>query len=307
MPSRREYLAIAGLGSMAGCLGGNESTTTERDPTPTATKTPVSTAPATVSTDDPAGVGEPVTVDGVDVTLERVAVQSSLAVVYTDSGDVIANTDGRFVLAAFDAGPAGPAAPAADRYTLVTAGERERPMEPGGGFWLSENGRREQYSTESATSEAGGGWLAFPVDGGLDAEAAQITVGSGAWALPERVTERLSQPAPRYELRSFDHPETVTPDEPFSVSLTVENVGSVAGTFRGVLNVRGVQYAVYPYPIRVDLEPGETDIWTKEYGPDEGLNDVDQTGAFDLRTPVGDREGEIEVIAGTAVGTATES
>lgn len=306
MPSRREYLAAVGLGSLAGCLGGDESTPTEGDPTSTATATPVPTTTATASPTDPARLGESVTVDGVAVTLERVAVQSSLMVEYTDSGDVIANTDGRFVLAEFDAASS---TPAADHYTLVTADERKRPMEPGGGFWLSENGRREQYSTDSASSmgDAGGGWLAFPVDGELDAEATQIIVGDGAWTIPDRVTERLSQPAPRFELGSFDHPETVTPDEPFSVSLTVENVGSVAGTFRGVLNARGVEYAVYPYPVRLELEPGETDIWTKEYDPDEGLNDVGETGGFDFRTPVGDREGEIEVIAGTAVGTATES
>lgn len=302
MPSRREYLAAVGLGSLAGCLGGDESRPTESDPT--ATATPESTATATASS-DPARVGEPVTVDGVDVTLERVGVQSSLMVVYTDSGDVIANSDGRFVLAAFDAASS---TPAADHYTLVTAGERVRPMEPSYGFWLSESGRRKQYSTDSASAsgDAGGGWLAFPIEGGLGAESTRITVGNGAWRLPDRVSERLSQPAPRFELRSFDHPESVTPDEPFSVSLTVENVGSVAGTFRGVLNARGVEYAVYPHPIRLDLEPGETDIWTKEYGPDEGLNDVGETGTFDLRTPVGDREGEIEAIAGTAVGTATE-
>ena len=303
MPSRREYLAVVGLGSLAGCLGGDESTPTEGDPTSTATATPVPTTTATASPADPARVGESVTVNDVDVTLESVAVQSSLAVVYTDSGDVIANTDGRFVLAEIDAGSP---APNADQYTLVTAGERGQPMEPGYGFWLSEDGRREQYSADSA-SGTGGGWLAFPVDGGVDVQSARITVGTGAWTLPDRVGERLSQPAPRYEIGSFDHPETVTPDEPFSVSLTVENVGSVAGTFRGVLNVRGVEYAVYPYPIRLELDPGETEIWTKEYGPDEGLNDVGETGGFDLRTPAGDREDEIEVIAGTAVGTATES
>lgn len=307
MPSRREYLAAVGIGALAGCLGGAETPTTDEPP---ASATPTSSPTASpASTAAPATVGESQAGDGTELTLETVDVQGSLSRVYTDSGDVRGAADGRFVLAELStpASTTDADAPSAGRYTLVDGDERARPIEPEGSLWLSPDGDRWAYSPGSgpSTGDSPGGWLAFRVDAELDAEAPRLVVGDGAWTLPDHVAERLRQPAARYAVRSFDYPETVGPDEGFTVSVTAENVGPVAGTFRAVLNA-SIQYASMAYPVRLDLEPGESATWEKEYGPSMGLNEVDQRGRVHLATATGERQGSIEVVAETATPTPQE-
>lgn len=303
MPSRRAYLAV-GLGAVAGCLGVRETPMTDEPP---ASATPASSPTVSPeSTATPADVGESQVVDGVRLTLENVDVQGSLSRVYTDSGDVRGAADGRFVLAelATPESTTEAEAPSAGRYTLVAGEERAWPIEPKGSMWLSPDGDRWAYSPGPGPSmgDSPGGWLAFRVDAKLDAEAPRLVVGDGAWTLPEYVAERLCQPATRYTLRSFDYPETVGPDKGFTVSVTAENVGPVAGTFRGVLNA-SIRYASMAYPVRLDLEPGESATWEKEYGPSMGLNEVDQRGRVRLETATGQRQGSIEVVAETATPT----
>lgn len=307
MPSRREFLAAVGLGSLAGCLGdgGTGSNDTEGPPASALT----SPTPSPESTATPAAVGESNVVDGTSLTLEQVDVQGSLSYAYTDSGDVRSADGGRFVLAELSTpeSTAPSAAPSTGDFTLVTGGERVRPITPNGSLWLSAQGDRGPYSPGPGPSAGGspGGWLAFRLDAELDAESPRLAVGDAAWALPAQVTERLRQPVAQYALRSFDYPDTVTPDEGFTVSVTAENVGSVSGTFRGVLNT-SIRYASMAHLVRLDLAPGESATWEKEYGPSMGLNEVGGIGSVDLRTPLGNRDGDIEVVAGTAVGTATE-
>jgi hypothetical protein len=305
MPSRREYLAALGASTvLAGCLGNGDGTPTASDSPAETSREPTTTPTAEPTAQLPA-VGGTISVDGVDLTLERVRCTGSLPYVYTDSGDVQTNPEGRYVLAKVTTPSSSP--PAASRYSLVAAGGRAYAIGSAGSFWLGPDGDRDPYrpGPGSDVGDSSGGWLAFPVDAELDADAPRVAVGTTGWRLPDRVVARFRQPAARYELRELAHPETVTPDEAFTVSVAVENVGPVSGTFRAVLNT-SIRYASSARPVFLDLDPGERRTWELDFGPDEGLNEVGEVGRLDLRTPSGDRNGEIEVVAGTAVGTATE-
>jgi hypothetical protein len=178
-----------------------------------------------------------------------------LLYVHTDSGGVQTNPEGRYVLARVTTPAESP--PAASRYSLVAAGSRAHAVGSTGSFSLGPDGDRYPYSPGPGPDVGGssGGWLAFPVDAELDVESTHIAVGAIGWALPESVVDRLRQPAARYELRELAHPETVTPEESFTVSVAVENVGPVSGTFRAVLNT-SIRYASYAQPVFVDLDPG---------------------------------------------------
>ena len=296
MPSRRQLLATLGAGFLAGCTGDpppTNSPTATATPDGTATETPGTPAGTEMSTETPdcATVGETVTVDGADLTLERVSVQQSLPYVYTDSGGVQYH-DGRYVLAEITTPASAP--PSADQYSLVVAGGRTSAVASEGSFWFGQRGNRYAYTPGPGPNVGGspGGWLAFSVDAELDAESPHISTGASGWRLPERVTRRLRQPVPRYERLSFDYPETVEPDEAFTVSVTVANTGPIAGTFSGVLNTANIRYAAYAQPFWLDIEPGEQGTWEQTYAGDEGLNEPGESGILDLRTAVEDRDGD---------------
>jgi hypothetical protein len=51
------------------------------------------------------------------------------------------------------------------------------------------------------------------------------------WSLPASEREILAAPAPRFELQSFDAPDSVTRGNPLSVSVTVQNISEKSGRF----------------------------------------------------------------------------
>lgn len=310
MPSRRDALGLLGttLGSvaLAGCLGDStDAGTSTSDGNADSIESPNDEpSPTHEPTGEPAGLGDTRTVDGVDLTLRRVVVQGSLLTVFTDSGAVTENPDGRYVLAKLST--TAESAPAAGEYGLAVDGSPVGSVTPRGNFWTVPGGRRTQYTPpEAAVSDGPGGWLAFPVEGGLAAESPRLTVGSASWRLPERAVERLRKPAAEYDLVGFDYPETVATEESFTVSVTAKNVGSVAGAFRGMLNT-SVQYASYPHPIRMDLSPGEQGTWELSYGVREGLNEPGDSGGLLLETVGGDADGRIEVPDSAGTSTPQE-
>lgn len=284
MPSRRGYLAVIGSLSFGGCLD-NGGASTPVGTTTTTTETATTTTTAAASQ-----VGEAITVDGAEVTLNRVTTQSSF--VYQESADtkgVAAREGGRFLLTEF--GVDGESRPTVTQFSVFADGETL--SEP---VWDYRTRQPSGPSFDRSPYDGNGGWLLFPVPAELDADTVRIVVDDVVWGFPEAVSTRLRQPLPTFDIVSFEHPETVEADEEFSVSVTAENIGETTGTFRGVLNVAEVEYAVYPYPFELELDPGESATWTKEYGPEAGLNEAGDTGSFDLRTPVGERGGEIEVV-----------
>jgi hypothetical protein len=295
MPSRRRFLAVLGSTGLTGCVGGPESAVTGTDSTSTSTDTGTGTT-TTTQTPDRSAVGDTITADGAALTLVEVVTASGLPFVYTDSGGVQSSEGRRYVLA--DIATRGSSPPAASRYSLTAGARLVGPAEPRGSYWFGLDEHRYPYSPGPGGGTDSGGWLAFPVEGELDADAPQITVNGAGWRLPESVTERLRQPAPQFDLVSFDYPETVGSEEPFDVSVTAANTGRVAGTFCGVLNA-SIKYASYAYPFWLDLDPGEEATWSKAYGGGEGVNEPGDTGSLDLRTMVGERDGEIEVTTAT--------
>lgn len=292
MPSRRRLLAVLGAGALAGCVG--EEGPPDSSPTDSPTTSSTVSPPAT-----PATVGNPISVDGATLTLEQVAVRDSLFVqASADSKDVLARDGERFLLGTVTVDGDGPASPSA--FSLIVDSETV-----GTGsteFARNHYGYLDRWPYDP-DGERGtpGGWVGFTPNAPLSGEPVSVAVGDAAWRLPEEAVEQLHQPLPSYDLLSFDHPETVGPEETFTVSVTVENTGAVAGTFRGVLNVSNIEYAYYPYPFELALEPGSRKTWEREFDAENVHGDG--TGGLHLRTPTRSRDSSVEVVEPTETPT----
>lgn len=86
------------------------------------------------------------------------------------------------------------------------------------------------------------GWLGFELSRRYEGTPWVELDEAWAWELPGDLLAAFRRPGPRFEVRSFDTPESVPRDEHFDVSVTVENVGEGDGTFRGALNHGGSTY-----------------------------------------------------------------
>ena len=301
MPSRRDLLAAFGTAAVAsGCLGSPsgsaaDSTGTDAPPATESTSNPTASPSATPESNQ---VGDTVTLGAVDMTVDRVVVQDSLVhAASPDSMNVDTQTGERYVLAEISVAGSNP--PAAAAFSLLADGDA---VATGGtlGFGFYGGPRRTHYHRDGD-----GGWVNFVVPASMDVQLASVAVENARWSLGERTVERLRDPLAEFELVEFAVPRAVTPDTRFEAAVTVENVGDVAGTFRGVLNVAGGKYAMYPYPFALDVPPGERGTWRREFSTaEENLDGPGDGMQFDLRTAVGIRESSLEVVAGTAVGTA---
>lgn len=284
MPSRRQFLAAVGATGLAGCVG-------EPEPSETAFPSPT---PGTAS---PAAVGEAVTVDGATVTLEQVAVRDSLFVqASADSKDVLARDGERFLLTTVTV--EGDAPESADAFSLAVDGET---VATGSTTFASNHYGyldRWPYDPDGERGDPGG-WVGFTPEAPLSGESVAVAVGDAGWRLPDEAVDHLQRPLPGYELVSFDYPERVGPEETFTVSVSVENTGPVAGTFRGVLNVANIEYAYYPYPFELTLGAGERGTWEKEFD----ASNINNSGGLHLRTPVGNPDGTVEVVDPTPTAT----
>ncbi|PSP80659.1 hypothetical protein BRC88_05480 [Halobacteriales archaeon QS_4_69_225] len=224
MPSRRSYLAGAGsmIAAAAGCTSGRDETP-DGDVTPTGDrKTP---------TDD----GETPTPSPDGVELADIGARKAVTYESTlGSGGVLAAEGRQYVVASVVTGVETTAA----AFALAAGGETYDPGLPdtAGGLNRSVAGRSGQ-PLGGEFNPGSTAVLAFVVPSPLSAPAAEIRYDgeAGPWLLGESARRTLAAPEPRYELASFEAPETVDQGRSLSTSVTVRNVSDTDGRFLAAL------------------------------------------------------------------------
>lgn len=132
------------------------------------------------------------------------------------------------------------------------------------------------------------GWVGFRLPKPLDATDAAITWPGGEHALDDGQAEVLAREPVDFEIDSFEAPDSAAGGEGVTTTLTVENVGSVAGTFVGAVNRVGPLIAYTPVEaITLDVPAGETATWEYTYK----LDDSDDVAGRELQLNVNWRGG----------------
>ena len=288
MPSTRRRFLAGAVAALAGCVSGGRDPSTnddtpEQTPVPTTSERPASSTLA---------FGETATVGELDVRTTGAVVQDSyVALVYPDFADVVAAEGRQYLFLTVDAN--GTPAPAAEDFAIVT-GDAAYVGQPRG------SAGRPYREGRPYTPDAGHGWLLYELPAPVESEriAVEFRPDEGAtatWRLPEDVVGRLRRPAPAFEVRDFQAPDTVRPDEPIEVSATVANVGDGAGTFRGSLNQEGdLLYGADPFSF--DLDAGEERAWSETVTTHQGGEIEGQvTVRLRFRSAGGDHDRDVVV------------
>jgi len=281
--NRRRYLgsAASALGlAVAGCLerGGAAASgaTGTDDGTTSDETTPEGTTFAGVEVSD------------VTVTPELVAMNSP------DSIGTYGDRDEQYVVATVSADVSN--APEYGAFELDVDGTAHAADGDVGGM----SGRLWEFEAAYGVDAAAEGWVAFTVPKPLDTESAAISWPGGDHALDPSAVDRLSRPPTALEIREFAAPESVEVGEEASLSVTVENVGDVGGTFVGALNRVGPWVAYAPQAaLSLDVPAGETATWEYGHTPNERHVDHDDEALsmrfhLDWRGERKTREVEIE-------------
>lgn len=243
MPSRRRllHLGSAALVGLAGCSGRSETAPTETN-SPTATSPPPQTGGPTPTARELAfGEAGP---DG--ITPVGATVQSAVRHLQnTDHNGIMAGD--RWYLFV-DIEPESGGTDAAD-FRLRTPSATYEP------FVLEDDHRRQQiaYVNGDAYEPNRSGWLLFTVPYDDDPENAWLTLDRAEWQLPNSAVERLRADPPAFDIRAVDVPTDPPHDEPFDVTLRVDNDGG-AGTFRAAFNYTAPLY--YPQGVAADIGAG---------------------------------------------------
>lgn len=228
--SRRHALRLGGSllagATAAGCLGSDGSSTTTTRTTTTRTTTAATTTATTTreSVDAEVGVGESVALpDGTDLAVTDAWVQQSVVHLFVGAHRrVSAEPNSQFVLARVDAELGY------DGFALDVDGDAHPASYEIAGVAV------DGVSVEGRETEPL--LLGWALPKPLDASEVAVVYERGddatiRWTAPDRVAATLSDP-PAFEVVAFTAPETVAPNEPFDVSVTVENTGGSDGTFR---------------------------------------------------------------------------
>ncbi|MFB6140469.1 MAG: hypothetical protein ABEJ26_08555 [Halosimplex sp.] len=261
---------IGGAAGLSGCLG-DASTDDEPnggragDGSPTETPTPAQSPSGTVGSDRPTGTTDGPTPteasSGADLVREVAVAPGLVAPDSPDSYGVYGDRGEQYVIAVLDGrGTAEP--PAVDEFALVADGEsRAFTNEIGHGNWaLFDYG--EAYSPGDNKS----GWLIANVPKPLDAESVSLTWPGGSHPLGDDALTELRRSPAAFAVRSFETPERADPGDDVTVTVSVENISGVDGTFVAALNRSGPLVASLPEAgIRLPVAAGETETWTFEH------------------------------------------
>ena len=190
-------------------------------------------------------------------------VEPTLAVVYTDVGRVWGEVDRQYVVTS--AVPVGEHPPARGGFALETDTKSVEPMDP----------LNPHVLLDSGTSYRGApGWIGFSVPKPLNVERATITWPGGARDLSDAAIERLARPPTAFEVHEVSTPASAAPGDDVLLSVTVENVGDVAGRWVGALTRAGPEVVhVAEAAIRMDVPADETRTWEYQKRVPDDLGD----------------------------------
>ncbi|QCJ47711.1 MULTISPECIES: hypothetical protein [Haloprofundus] len=154
--------------------------------------------------------------------------------------------------------------------------------------YLWANGTRFRASAEET--------VLFTVPKPIEANEATVQWPGGSHVLNEDTVRKLGRPPTEFEVTEFFTPKSVPSGETVTVTLVVENVGDVSGTFIGALNRSGPSVAYTPVTsIALELKSAESATWTYSYTPYADPSDEEATMNFTMDWRGGHLSSEITV------------
>jgi len=298
--SRRRLLGLVGSATfLAGCstdgTGAGTPTGTPTD-SPVATPTPDRSGDQSSPTTGTTPTASPTPSDPPDLSFVGYAVQRSAFYARHPDFDVVWAPPDRqllFVMLAVEGGK--PNDLSRDDLSLQVDGETRKAVhgvegQDGSVYYPRPDGCVCEHGYDT--------YATFPLSAPLSTDALAVRrVGgeeSREWTLPADAREELEAPTTEWTLHSFEAPETVGPDESFSVAYEAENAGDAAGLFRGVLNQAGPMYGVTAR-WKTEVPAGET---VRREGTISTLSEIDadvDEVRLRLRTVAGHADHEVRV------------
>lgn len=275
MPSTRRTFVAAAAVWLAGCSSGGPSNGSPTSDTPSSSPTSRSTESA--GTTD---IGETADVGDLDVRAhDAEASHSYFELPYPDFASVATSDGSQFVSVTVDVrGGSDLDVPESGAFSIAVGertysaqtGRSTPSMDPGGAPYSRE--RREGWMRFEIPAPIGDGVVRFQLDG---------EGGPVEWQFGPELVGKLREPAPEFEVRDFEAPEEVGPDEPIELSATVENVGDGPGTFRAALNQEGdIMYG--GSTTTFEMEAGEERDWRETVDTHVDM-DPDEAATIRLR------------------------
>ncbi|AFK18770.1 hypothetical protein E6P09_08305 [Haloferax mediterranei ATCC 33500] len=262
--SRRDVLRLGGgtLALLAGCLDQRKQAN-GKDPTTSSNTSDTSdSSPTSTTTSEP-----------VDVSVSNVTVVPGIVAPNTpDSVAVFGDRDEQFLI--LNVAPSGQPSPASADFTLSTDAGTTAPKDIRD---IASHGN--PFDRTNPYEGAGTGYLLYSLSNPLETDSVSLRWPGGEYEFENDVVSALTRPPTDFRVGGLDVPESVESGTELTLSVTIENTGSVEGTFVGALNRSGPYVAHTPVKaISIDLAPGESETWTHTYTPT--LDDPEHAGGM---------------------------
>ncbi|WP_224269759.1 hypothetical protein [Haloprofundus salinisoli] len=148
-------------------------------------------------------------------------------------------------------------------------------------------------------------WFSVPKP--LEATEIAIQGTTGNYELSEDMVRKLARPPTEFEVSEFSTPASVANGDTVTLTLVVENVGEVAGTFIGALNRIGPEIAYIPVEaIALEVEAGESATWTYSRTPYISSPTGDANMKFNMQSSGGRRSTETTITTSTSTETTDD-
>ncbi|MFT4889434.1 MAG: hypothetical protein ACI9YT_000343 [Halobacteriales archaeon] len=236
--STRRSLLASGLAFLAGCVSGVDAGDAPTETVDTSTEATPTTVTTTRSTPTPSG-SPPVSFAGYAVQ------RSAFYRRHPDFEVVWVPPDRQLVFATVAVEGGRPTDLSVEDFTLRID---DRTVAGADAVEGKDGGTYSPYPDECECETEYDTYATFPLRAPTSASTAEVRWDgpeeTRTWSLPDEAMGTLGSPTTEWERVSFDAPESVGPDESFSVAMAARNVGGAAGTFRGVLNQEGPMYGV---------------------------------------------------------------